>query len=181
MVREPCLQSAEWGERVKIAVNLSARQFTDPHLPDSLIAACEQVGVSGTSLTLKITETALMRDVDAHVATMSRLRDAGFRFSIDDFGTGYSSLAYLRRFPLDCLKIDRGFTADLMDSADARSIVSATIALAHNLAVAGHRRGRGETAEQSRLLTELGADLQQGYYHGRPVPPSEFARTWGVD
>ncbi len=179
VVREAFLQAAEWGERVKISVNLSARQFADPNLADSLFTACEEAGVSGASLTLEITETALMQDVEAHVATMHRLREAGFRFSIDDFGTGYSSLAYLRRFPLDCLKIDRGFTADLMASGDARSIVSATIALAHNLRLRVIAEGV-ETAEQARLLTELGADLQQGYHHGRPVPPEEFTRNWGL-
>lgn len=179
VVREAFLQAAEWGERVKISVNLSARQFADPDLADSLFATCEEAGVSGASLTLEITETALMQDVEAHVATMHRLREAGFRFSIDDFGTGYSSLAYLRRFPLDCLKIDRGFTADLMASGDARSIVSATIALAHNLRLGVVAEGV-ETAEQARLLTELGADLQQGYHHGRPVPPEEFTRNWGL-
>ncbi|MFW6322538.1 MAG: EAL domain-containing protein, partial [Guyparkeria sp.] len=173
-------QAARWDGRVKISVNLSARQFADPELARSLVAACEAVGVPGTTLTLEITETALMQDVDAHVATMMGLRTAGFRFSIDDFGTGYSSLAYLRRFPLDCLKIDRGFTADMMISADARAIVSATIALAHNLRLRVIAEGV-ETAEQARLLAELGADLQQGYHHGRPTSAEEFARLWGLE
>ncbi|MFW6020577.1 MAG: EAL domain-containing protein [Guyparkeria sp.] len=180
VVREAARQAARWEGRVKISVNLSARQFADPELARSLVAACEAVGVPGTTLTLEITETALMQDVDAHVATMRALRAAGFRFSIDDFGTGYSSLAYLRRFPLDCLKIDRGFTADMMISADARAIVSATIALAHNLRLRVIAEGV-ETAEQARLLAELGADLQQGYHHGRPTSAEEFARLWGLE
>lgn len=179
VVREAVRQSALWGTRVKMSVNLSARQFADPDLARSLIDTCESMGVTGAAMTLEITETALMQDVDAHVATMNELREAGFRFSIDDFGTGYSSLAYLRRFPLDCLKIDRGFTAEMIASSDAREIVSATIALAHNLRLRVIAEGV-ETAEQSRLLTDLGADFQQGYHHGRPVPATEFARHWGL-
>ncbi|MFN2381341.1 MAG: EAL domain-containing protein [Guyparkeria sp.] len=180
VIREAFAQAAEWGEQVKISVNLSARQFADPNLADLLFSACEEVGVSGTSLTLEITETALMQDVDTHIATMNRLREGGFRFSIDDFGTGYSSLAYLRRFPLDCLKIDRGFTADLMVSGDARSIVSATIALAHNLRLQVIAEGV-ETSEQAGLLSELEADFQQGFHHGRPMDAQAFARRWGLD
>ncbi|WP_231505745.1 EAL domain-containing protein [Guyparkeria halophila] len=179
VVREAVRQSALWGARVKMSVNLSARQFADPDLARSLIDTCESMGVTGAAMTLEITETALMQDVDAHVATMNELREAGFRFSIDDFGTGYSSLAYLRRFPLDCLKIDRGFTAEMIASSDAREIVSATIALAHNLRLRVIAEGV-ETVEQARLLAELGADLQQGYYHGRPMPAEAFARHWGL-
>ncbi len=179
VIEQAAWQTAQWGQGIKLSVNLSARQFADPDLAGSLVAACDAVGVTGTALSLEITETALMQDVDAHVATMTELRAAGFRFSIDDFGTGYSSLAYLRRFPLDCLKIDRGFTADMMTSGDARAIVSATIALAHNLRLKVVAEGV-ETPEQARLLAELGADMQQGYYHGRPVPPEAFARQWGL-
>ena len=167
VIREAVAQAARWRGELTVSVNLSARQFSDPGLAGFLEETVTRAGLTGESLTLEITETALMSDVDAHVATMARLQQAGFRFSIDDFGTGYSSLAYLRRLPLDCLKIDRSFIAELEESAEARSIVSATIALAHNLRLGVIAEGV-ETAGQSRLLTELGADSQQGYLHGRP-------------
>ena len=169
VIREAVAQAARWRGEVTVAVNLSARQLADPGLAEFLEAAVAEQGLPGSIVTLEITETAMMKDVDAHVATMARLQRAGFRFSIDDFGTGYSSLAYLRRLPLDCLKIDRSFVAELEESAEARSIVSATIALAHNLRLRVVAEGV-ETAGQARLLTELGADLQQGYLHGRPGP-----------
>ena len=172
-------QAARWQGRVRISVNLSARQFGDPGLVETLEGALATAGVDGGALTLEITETALMRDVDGYVAMMNRLRDRGFRFAIDDFGTGYSSLAYLRRFPLDCLKIDRSFTAEMLESADARAIVAATIALAHNLRLGVVAEGV-ENAEQARLLSELGVDRQQGFHHGRPVSAAAFERRWGL-
>ena len=174
VIREAVAQAARWRGEVSVSVNLSARQFADPGLAEFLESTVAEAGLSGSALTLEITETALMSDVDTHVATMARLQRAGFRFSIDDFGTGYSSLAYLRRLPLDCLKIDRSFISELEESAEARSIVSATIALAHNLRLGVIAEGV-ETTGQARLLTELGADLQQGYLHGRPGPADALA------
>lgn len=179
VIHQAFAQAADWQGQIRVSINLSARQLTDPGLVGLLEQGLEETGVSSDSLMLELTETALMRDTDAHVAVMHRLRKIGFRFLIDDFGTGYSSLAYLRRFPLDYLKIDRSFTAELLESADARSIVSATITLAHNLRLRVVAEGV-ETTEQARLLTELGADLQQGHYHGRPLPADAFTRFWGL-
>ncbi|MFA7521648.1 MAG: EAL domain-containing protein [Halothiobacillaceae bacterium] len=179
VIHQAFAQAADWQGQIRVSINLSAKQLTDPGLVRLLEQGLKETGVSSDNLMLELTETALMRDTDAHVAVMHRLRKIGFRFLIDDFGTGYSSLAYLRRFPLDCLKIDRSFTAELLESADARSIVSATIALAHNLRLRVVAEGV-ETTEQAQLLTELGADLQQGHYHGRPLPADVFTRFWGL-
>ena len=167
--RKAVEQAVAWNGRLHIAFNLSARQFADPGLAGFLEKCIDEAGLPGESMTLEITETALMQDVDEHVAVMQRLRERGFRFAIDDFGTGYSSLAYLRRFPLDYLKIDRTFTAEILHSADARSIVEATIVLAHSLRL--HVVAEGvEGAEQAERLREMGADYLQGYFLGRPDP-----------
>ena len=175
VIREAVAQAARWQGEITVSVNLSARQFADPGLAELLETTVAEAGLTGSVLTLEITETALMSDVDTHVATMARLQRAGFRFSIDDFGTGYSSLAYLRRLPLDCLKIDRSFVSEIEESAEARSIVSATIALAHNLRLGVIAEGV-ETTGQASLLTQLGADSQQGYLHGRPGPAEALVR-----
>ena len=169
MFRQVVEQAAAWNGRVRVAFNLSVRQFADPGLAAFLEETLDATGLSGDRVTLEITETALMQDVDEHVAVMRRLRERGFRFAIDDFGTGYSSLAYLRRFPLDYLKIDRAFTADLLHSEDVCSIVDATIALAHSLRLGVVVEGV-ETAEQARVLREMGAECLQGYHFGRPAP-----------
>ncbi len=170
-------QAAEWGGKIKLSINLSTRQFGDPTLAERLMESARVAGISGEALGLEITETALMTDFDVHVAAMERLRDQGVRFSIDDFGTGYSSLAYLRRIPLDCLKIDRSFTAEILESEDARSIVSATIAMAHSLRLGVVAEGV-ETAQQAQLLREMKADTLQGFYFGRPLPAADFAATF---
>ncbi|KTG17706.1 hypothetical protein AUR63_08020 [Guyparkeria sp. XI15] len=177
VIRQAVAQAAEWAGEVPVSVNLSARQFADPGLADCLENTVAEFGLTGEAVSLEITETALMSDVDSHVITMARLQRAGFRFSIDDFGTGYSSLAYLRRLPLDCLKIDRSFISEIEESAEARSIVSATIALAHNLRLGVIAEGV-ETAGQARLLTELGADSQQGFLYGRPASADALTREW---
>ncbi len=170
-------QAAAWGGKIKLSINLSTRQFGDPTLAERLMSSAQAAGISGEALGLEITETTLMTDFDVHVAAMERLGTQGVRFSIDDFGTGYSSLAYLRRIPLDCLKIDRSFTAEILESEDARSIVSATIAMAHSLRLGVVAEGV-ETAQQAQLLREMKADTLQGFYFGRPVSAADFAATF---
>lgn len=173
VLRQVIRQAVEWKQCLRIAVNLSARQFADPGLANFLEALIHDAGLPGEAITLEITETTLMQDVDAHVAVMNRLRDQGFRFAIDDFGTGYSSLAYLRRFPLDYLKIDRTFTAEILHSADARSVVEATIVLAHSLRLSVVVEGVEETG-QAEMLREMGADYLQGYLLGEAVGAESF-------
>ena len=116
-----------------------------------------------------------MSDAENHASLLETLRGKGVHISIDDFGTGYSSLAYLRRFPLDYLKIDRSFVEELTDSADARAVVSATINLAHELRLKVVGEGV-ETAEQAACLRGMRCDILQGNYFGCPVPPEEFNR-----
>ncbi|MGM0516361.1 MAG: EAL domain-containing protein [Pseudomonadota bacterium] len=169
LFRKVVEQAVAWRGRLRIAFNLSARQFADPGLAPFLEQCIDAAGLPGDAMTLEITETALMQDVDEHVAVMQRLRSRGFRFAIDDFGTGYSSLAYLRRFPLDYLKIDQAFTAEILHCADARSIVEATIVLAHSLRLRVVAEGV-ESLEQADLLRDMGADYLQGFFLGHPQP-----------
>ncbi|MEJ2653774.1 MAG: diguanylate cyclase [Acidihalobacter sp.] len=121
---------------VPIAVNLSPTQLSDPNLLGSICNSLERAGVAPGQLGLEITESVLMTDAESHASLLEAAREKGIHVSIDDFGTGYSSLAYLRRFPLDYLKIDRSFVEELTDSAETRAVVSATINLAHELQTA---------------------------------------------
>ncbi|WP_455383740.1 EAL domain-containing protein [Acidihalobacter prosperus] len=163
------------GGCVPIAVNLSPAQFADPNLLGSICNSLEHAGVAPGQLGLEITESVLMADAENHASLLEAVREKGIHVSIDDFGTGYSSLAYLRRFPLDYLKIDRSFVEELTDSADARAVVSATINLAHELRLKVVGEGV-ETPEQAACLREMGCDVLQGNLFGPPVTPEEFNR-----
>jgi len=167
-------QIVAWDCRIPVSLNLSARQFADTRLVRYVSRILDRLSIPGNLLTLEITESVLMTDVETHIAQMQAFRDKGLRISIDDFGTGYSSLAYLRRFPLDCLKIDRSFVSELLDNDDARAIVSATINMAHSLRLKVVAEGV-ETAEQVEQLRALGCDFMQGYHFSRPLPPKAFA------
>ncbi len=170
-------QIACWQGRMSVSVNLSARQFSDHQLVAHITGVLDQLAVSGNRITLEITESMLMTDVAAHVEKMQALREAGINLSIDDFGTGYSSLAYLRRFPLDHLKIDQSFVRDLATSEDAQAIIHATIQLAHSLRLRVVAEGV-ETDEQAGLLRDMGCDYLQGYLFSQPVPPDDLARRF---
>jgi EAL domain-containing protein (putative c-di-GMP-specific phosphodiesterase class I) len=156
-----------------VAVNLSARQFGAP----DLIAGIEQVlldtGLPPDCLEIELTESLFMSDVTPAVELLHRMKALGVKLSIDDFGTGYSSLSYLSRFPIDTLKIDRSFVADITHDANDAAIVTSIIALAHNLKLAVIAEGV-ETAEQLDYLRSHGCDEIQGYYFSRPLPASEF-------
>jgi EAL domain-containing protein (putative c-di-GMP-specific phosphodiesterase class I) len=134
-------------------------------------------GLAPEYLELKITETVVMRDVDKSLMTLKRLKDLGARISIDDFGTGYSRLNYLKRFPVDTLKIDRSFVSDVASDRDDAAIVKAVISLAHILNPRVVAEGV-EAEDQCRFLRENGCDEAQGFHFGRPVPPGAFAQTW---
>ncbi|MFO0752108.1 MAG: EAL domain-containing protein [Thermodesulfovibrionales bacterium] len=116
-----------------VTVNLSARQFRHPRLPELIARILHETGLSSRWLELEITETIVMEDVEVTIPLLTRLVDMGIRFSIDDFGTGYSSLSYLKKFPVHKLKIDKSFIRGLPDDPDDGSIVTAVIALAHNM------------------------------------------------
>jgi EAL domain-containing protein (putative c-di-GMP-specific phosphodiesterase class I) len=157
-------------------VNLSARQIAQPNIVDLVIAAMDEGGVEPSALCLEITETALMDDPDASLTVLSDLRALGVQLAIDDFGTGYSSLAYLKRFPVDVLKIDRSFVDGLGDDPEDTAIVTAIISMSRALGVDVVAEGV-ETRRQLEELRRLGCDRAQGYLFSRAAPPEEF---WAV-
>jgi EAL domain-containing protein (putative c-di-GMP-specific phosphodiesterase class I) len=163
-----------------VSVNLSARQFQQPALVAEVQRALSVTGLPPRHLRLEITESAMIEDADEAAATLHRLRGLGVRVAIDDFGTGYSNLGYLRRFPVDQLKIDRTFMAEAVRDADA-TIVRAIIGLAHALGLSVVAEGV-ETDEQVALLRGLGCEMGQGYLFGEPMAIGQVparGRGWG--
>jgi diguanylate cyclase (GGDEF)-like protein/PAS domain S-box-containing protein len=173
VAREACRQIRAWqqaGLKVPpVAVNLSARQFQEKNLERTVSDILRQTGVAPELLQLEITESMLMNDPEAAEGTLRALKAAGVKLSIDDFGTGYSSLAYLRRFPLDILKIDRAFIKDMVDNPDDAAITLAVISLAHSLGLKVVAEGV-ETEAQANLLALHSCDELQGYYFSKPLP-----------
>jgi diguanylate cyclase (GGDEF)-like protein len=166
-------QAREAGVPLRLSVNLSARDLMDQDLPAKTMALLQRHGVPAEALCLEITESAIMDDPQRALHTLETLHRLGFKLSIDDFGTGYSSLAYLKRLPVQELKIDRSFVAAMERDADDARIVRSTIELAHNLGLSVVAEGV-ETAKTWKLLDTLGCDEAQGYYIGRPMPAAEF-------
>jgi diguanylate cyclase (GGDEF)-like protein len=152
---------------LRLTVNLSARQFEGTDLVDVIAKTLEASGLPPSHLELEITESLLMRDIDRTRAILEELKSSGIRIAIDDFGTGYSSLAYLTKFPLDCLKIDRSFVRDIETDADDRAVAEAIIGLGHNLRLDVVAEGV-ETEPQLSFLQ--GCDGFQGYLIARPQP-----------
>ena len=171
-----CRQLGEWRDaglgEVSIAINLSSPSFKQRDLCSRVQAALERHGVEPRLLQLEATESMMMGDVGATMGTLNELRRLGVRLSIDDFGTGYSSLSYLSRFPIDQLKIDRSFVADMTRNAEDAAIVAAIVSLGHTLGLELVAEGV-ETLRQACLLRELGCETLQGYFFSRPVPPQE--------
>jgi diguanylate cyclase len=156
-----------------VAVNLSARQFQQPDLLADVTAVLEQSGLPASDLELEITETVAMQDSGTTFATLRRLKELGVQISLDDFGTGHSSLSYLRRFPVDTLKIDQSFVRDLGRDPHTATIVRAIIAMARSLGLRVVAEGV-ETAEQQATLKAQGCQLAQGYLLSRPLPMEEL-------
>lgn len=168
-----CEQAAQWAGRaagtpVTVAVNVSPAQFDD-HLIDIVSSALRSSGASPSWLEIEVTESAVMQDVDVAVAMLHELRGLGVHLALDDFGTGYSSLAYLRRFPLDEVKIDQSFVGGLGVDPEDSAIVAAIVALAHSFGFSVVAEGV-ETAEQAEQLRTLGCESAQGFYFARPSP-----------
>jgi diguanylate cyclase (GGDEF)-like protein/PAS domain S-box-containing protein len=180
VLEQACRQVAAWQVRypmippLTVSVNLSPRQFENRGLLDDVKRALTQSGLAPTSLKLEITESTIMRDVEATVSTMGQLKALGVHLAIDDFGTGYSSLAYLKRLPLDVLKIDRSFVSGIGLDREDRAIVKAIISLAKSLKLSVTAEGI-ETEEQSSLLREWACEQGQGYYFARPLNSADFA------
>jgi diguanylate cyclase (GGDEF)-like protein/PAS domain S-box-containing protein len=169
---QACRQAAMWevgatGYGRDVSVNLSAHQLVDPQLPADILAILALSGLAPERLVLEVTESVLMNDVTASIAVLDDLRAAGVRLVIDDFGTGYSSLSYLRRLPVDGIKIDRSFVAELGLGTGDDAIVDAIIQLGHSLSLTITAEGV-ETAGQAAILRLLGCDSAQGYLYGRP-------------
>jgi diguanylate cyclase (GGDEF)-like protein/PAS domain S-box-containing protein len=155
-------------ENSKVAVNLSAKQFSDPNLLQTVLDILKQSKIDPLNLELEITESIIMDDVEAAISIMNAIKSKGIHLSIDDFGTGYSSLAYLKRFPIDVLKVDRSFVSDIPEDETDMAITSAVIAMAHKLGMKVVAEGI-ETQEQLDFLKENNCDDGQGYLISRPL------------
>jgi predicted signal transduction protein with EAL and GGDEF domain len=173
VLRTACRQARTWQKQtrrpVRMAVNLSAKQFKDENLSQIVLSALHDTGLDPRLLELELTEGTLMDDAKATLATMEQLRGIGVYLSIDDFGTGYSSMNYLKRFDVRALKIDKSFICGLPQDSENAAITRAIIAMAHGLKMIVVAEGV-ETDEQLLLLEEYGCDLVQGFYLGHPSP-----------
>ncbi len=172
VLRQACFKIAEWHEaghaEICVAVNLSARQFEREGLVQTVLDATKQAGISPSALELEITESLLMKDTELANATLQGLKQIGTRIAIDDFGTGYSSLAYLNRFAVDVVKIDRAFVRTIGKESSGGSIASAIIGLGHRLGLEVVGEGI-ETPEELAFLRSEGCDIAQGFLLGRPA------------
>jgi diguanylate cyclase (GGDEF)-like protein/PAS domain S-box-containing protein len=178
VLTETCRQGQRWIEAglpaLKLAVNLSLHQFRHSDIAASVTAVLDETGFPAERLELELTESVLMDRESEAVLILGRLRALGIRLAVDDFGTGYSSLAYLKRFPLDILKIDKSFIDDIPQLEDDKEIAAAIIGMAHTLRLKVLAEGV-ETEEQLNFLKEQGCDFYQGYYKSPAVTADEFA------
>ncbi len=179
VIRSACEQSMAWQRQglaaVPLAINLSARQFMHDGLVDSMRRILDETGIDPALVEFELTETALMQHGGRTLEILRQINGMGMRLSIDDFGTGYSSLAYLKRFPVRKIKIDRAFVRELEASAEDRAIVAAVMALANSLQLSVVAEGV-ETEGQYALLKRHGCQFAQGYLFARPLPAAEAAR-----
>jgi len=169
-------QLAEWqmaGYRLRVSINLTAMDLLDVELPNVLGVLLHSHAVPADQLVLEITETSIIADPELALGVLRRLSTMGIGISIDDFGTGYSSLAYLRKLPVDEIKIDKSFVIDMLSNSNDAEIVQAAIALAHNLGLKVVAEGVEDQATGERLR-ELGCEYLQGYFFSKPLPPGEF-------
>lgn len=175
---QACAQSALWRRQgmkpIPIAVNISPRQFMDPHLIADIDRALSDSGTPGDLLQLEITESMMTRDIEHAVAMLRRIRERGVRIAIDDFGTGYSSMSLMKKLPIDTLKIDRSFVSDLPSDIEDRAIVKAIIRMGKALGLRLVAEGV-ETPEQAEFLRRNHCDELQGFLFSRPIPGDEFA------
>jgi diguanylate cyclase (GGDEF)-like protein/PAS domain S-box-containing protein len=181
---ETCRQIGAWQAAGlaprPVAVNLSARQFQEDGLQAMVKRTLEESRVDPSFIQFEITESLLMRDAERATRTLRELRDSGFKLSVDDFGTGYSSLAYLKRFPLDTLKIDRAFVRDVDSDPDDAAIALAIIGMAHSMKLKVVAEGV-ETEAQLKFLRDNGCDEMQGFYFARPLPGADATQALAAD
>ncbi len=182
VLREACTRAQAWQTQhpgLRIAVNLSARQFRQRNLVEMIERVLNETRLAPGLLELELTEGMLMHHVQETVTILARLDEIGVRLAIDDFGTGYSSLSYLKRFPIHALKIDRSFVRDIGTDPNDAAIVTAIVAMARSLGLDVTAEGV-ETHEQAAFLRSLACDLAQGFYFGRPMPATEFSARLGA-
>jgi PAS domain S-box-containing protein len=177
VLRTACAEAARWNRAgqpgVKVAINLSPRQFTDPGLAHTVIDALAQTGLPPALLELEITEGVLMESSSAAREALEAMRAHGVHIALDDFGTGYSSLAYLTRMPISNIKVDRSFVTGLLDGGESQAIVRAILAMAGGLGMRVTAEGV-ETLEQAQALKAMACDYLQGFYFSRPVAPDRI-------
>lgn len=181
-LKTACLQYMEWQEQglpsFKMAVNISPRQFRSGSLVATVTRVLRKTGMQPQNLELEITESMVMDDVEAAINTMQEFADMGITLAIDDFGSGYSSLAYLKKFPIAKLKIDRAFVRDIPKDENDKAITIAAIALAKSMNLETIAEGV-ETEAQLDFLRSQGCSQGQGYFFGRPVEAGELTAKWG--
>ena len=179
ILRTACREVRSWRDAglkdVRVAVNLSRRQFEQGGLVEVVRRVLRETGIDGSALELEISESAVMADAEHSLRTMTELRELGVRLAIDDFGTGYSSFRYLRRLPIDVVKVDREFVRDIATDPDDRATLSAVISMARALRLAVVAEGV-ETGEQLEFLRAERCAAMQGFLYSRPVSPAEIAR-----
>jgi EAL domain-containing protein (putative c-di-GMP-specific phosphodiesterase class I) len=179
VLRTACAQCQLWRSNglphLKVAVNLSARQFREHGLDEMVTRIMQEVGLEPEALELELTESIIMQSSHDTLAVMQRLSELGVTFSIDDFGTGYSNLAYLKRFPVDVLKVDRSFVKDIPDDLDDAAIADAIITMAHSLGMQVIAEGV-ETEQQRVFMRSHGCDAMQGFFFSRPLPVEEVSQ-----
>jgi predicted signal transduction protein with EAL and GGDEF domain len=177
-LRQACAQAASWPSHIKVAVNLSPVQFRAQNLVQMVFAALAASGLAAQRLELEITESVLLQDNAATLATLHQLRSLGVRIAMDDFGTGYSSLSYLRSFPFDKIKIDRRFVSDPSDTAEgSRAILRAVANLGHDLGMTTTAEGV-ETEEQVNKVRAEGCTEMQGYFFSPPRPMRDIEKLF---
>jgi EAL domain-containing protein (putative c-di-GMP-specific phosphodiesterase class I) len=177
VLRSACLQASDWQNAgqppLRMAVNISPRQFQRPDLYRMIDEILKETNLDPGCLSIEVTESVVMQDVDHAIETLVRLKNLGVHLAIDDFGTGYSSLSYLKRFPIDLLKIDRSFIMDIPAISDDIAIVSAVIAMAHQLNIKVLAEGVQSTEQRDILLSHR-CDELQGYLFAHPLTAGDF-------
>jgi EAL domain-containing protein (putative c-di-GMP-specific phosphodiesterase class I) len=181
VLREACLQAVRWREAdhpIGVAVNVSARQLDSDEFVDDVRGILKETGLEADSLTIEITETALMRDIEQTAARLATVKELGVRIAIDDFGTGYSSMAHLQRFSVDALKIDRSFITQMTHNQEGETILRTLVQLGKALSIETLAEGIEQAHELSLLQGEL-CDSGQGFLFARPLEVADAASFLG--
>ena len=173
-MKEAFRKIKDWSKKydVFMSINVSPSQFLDRRFVNKVVEVLKETEAPSSNITLEITETSLMQNPEDSIRIIKRLKSLGFKLAVDDFGTGYSSLAYLKRLPIDVIKVDMTFTQNVVSSNVDRAIISSVVTLSKSLGLSTLAEGV-ETREQLQVIKELGCDLAQGYYFGKPMSEEE--------